>query len=83
MAVNSASQAGVVPVQQPVASVDNFGATMQAVGQGLSLFAANLGNQKYKNELAAQELENQQTADASNAAANFVTEVQQVKALKG
>lgn len=76
------SGGGIRPVVQPVQD-NTTSAVLQGIGTGMSLFSSNLSNQKMQDAAAAEDLKAQQAADASNAAAKYVSEVQQVKATKG
>ncbi|QZI86158.1 hypothetical protein PODOV061v2_0014 [Vibrio phage 172P1] len=76
------SGGGIRPVVQPVQD-NTTSAVLQGIGTGMSLFSSNLSNQKMQDAAAAEDLKARQAADASNAAAKYVSEVQQVKATKG
>lgn len=86
MADNIASTAGVVGVQQPIQSApaSSSASDLLAIAStGMSLFAMNQKNAQANAKAQADSLKVQQSTDASNAAANFISEVQQVKAMKG
>ena len=76
------SGGGITPVTQPVQD-NTTSAVLQGIGTGMSLFSSNLTNQKAQAAASAESLKLQQEGDASQAAATYISEVQQVKATKG
>ncbi|AUS01805.1 coil containing protein [Vibrio phage 1.293.O._10N.261.52.E1] len=79
------SAAGVMPVSQPTPSGAAVATSnvLNTVNAGMSLFSMSAKNAAAQEKMEAEALKNAQYTTASNAAASYIQEVEQVRATKG
>ncbi|CAH9015709.1 coil containing protein [Vibrio phage 275E43-1] len=79
------SAAGIQPVRQPSATEGNtsLSTALQLAQTGMSLFSVSAQNAELQNEREAEALQVERFQTASNAAASYIQEVEQVRATKG
>lgn len=79
------SAAGITPVTQPTTSGGQaaVSSVLNTVNTGMSLFSMSAKNAAVQDKQEAEALKNLQYTTASNAAASYIQEVEQVRATKG
>ena len=77
------SAAGILPVSQPSSGNTGVTTALQLAQTGMSLFSLSAQNAERQDKAEAEALQQQQFQTASNTAANYIQEVEQVRATKG